>query len=247
MQPEPAVQDIFGEHPYSTLVAETRDFAIFLVDQGGRIVSWNEGARLLFGYENEEIVGQLAEVLFVPEDQQHGVPQREINTARAEDVRWHLKKDGGRFWANGVMTPFHNEEGKLCGFAKIARDDTARKQSEDAARANQERFDLVSRATRDAIWDCNVATGDVWWNNNVQVLFGYTTDGGNKTREWWMERIHPDDRTRVVASIIGVLRGGGNMWSSEYRFQRASGSYAPVFDRGYIQRDEAHHTDYRVL
>ncbi len=240
MQIEPSVQAIFGEHPYTTLVAEIRDFAILLTDLEGRIVSWNEGARLLFGYEKEEIIGQSGEVLFVPEDRHNGVPQQEMETARtqgrAEDVRWHLRKDGGRFWANGAMTAFHDEAGKLCGFAKIARDETARKQSEDAARVSKERFDLVSGATRDAIWDCNVATGDVWWNHNLQVLFGYATDD-SKTREWWMERLHPDDRERVVASIIGVLKSEGSMWSSEYRFQRADGSYAPVFDRGYIQRD----------
>lgn len=131
---ELAVQDIFGEHPYATLVAEIRDFAIFLLDGEGRVVSWNQGARLIFGYEKEEIVGQSGECLFVPEDRQSAVPEQEFRTAmsqgHAEDVRWHLKKDGSRFWANGVTTAITSEAGELLGFAKVARDETQRRQNE---------------------------------------------------------------------------------------------------------------------
>ncbi|PQV63328.1 PAS/PAC sensor hybrid histidine kinase [Abditibacterium utsteinense] len=134
MQIEPSVQNIFGENLYAILVAEIRDFAIFLLDREGVIVSWNEGARLLFGYEKNEILGQKVDFLFVPEDRQNGVVEQELHKARtegrAEDVRWHLRKDGSHVWANGVNTALKSESGELRGFAKVARDDTLRQKSE---------------------------------------------------------------------------------------------------------------------
>jgi PAS domain S-box-containing protein len=128
------VHQLLGERPYATLVEEIRDFAIFILDLQGRILSWNEGAQLIFGYRKDEILGQLCDHLFTPEDREQGVPDRELQTARrqgrAEDVRWHLKKDGSRFWANGVMTALFDEVGEVRGFAKMARDDTPHKKSE---------------------------------------------------------------------------------------------------------------------
>ncbi|RYX80882.1 PAS domain S-box protein [bacterium] len=243
MQSEPSVQELFGENPYNALVAEIRDFAIFLTDSEGRIVSWNEGARLLFGYDNDEIIGQLAHVLFVPEDCEAGIPQQELDTARAEgraeDVRWHLRKDGSRFWANGVVTVLRDDKGELRGFAKIARDDTARHNSEDELRTSKERFDLVATATNDAIWDWDLTNDTVWWNENVKTLFGYPLAEVDSSPDWWKERVHPDDREEVVHSIHDTIDGGGQTWTSEYRFLCADGNYAPVFDRGYVQRNEA--------
>ena len=128
-------RDIFGPDPYAKLVSEIRDFAIFLIDAQGRVVSWNEGARLLFGYQNTEIVGQPSDILFTPEDRLAGVPEQEMARAssqgRAEDVRWHLRRDGSRFWTNGVLTALYDDAGNPRGFAKVVQDDTPRKQAEE--------------------------------------------------------------------------------------------------------------------
>ena len=94
----------------------------------GRVVSWNPGAERLFGYAEPEIISGSIAMLFHPEDRAAGVPEREIATAaakgRATDERWHQRKDGGRFFASGVVTPIFDEENKLRGFTKIARDIT---------------------------------------------------------------------------------------------------------------------------
>jgi PAS domain S-box-containing protein len=120
------------------MVESVKDFAIFTVDPQGRIVSWNPGAERLFGYPEPEILGQHLDTLFTPEDRAAGVPEREIATAvakgRASDERWHQCKDGGRFFASGVVTPIFDEDNKLRGFTKIARDITERKQAEEAVR-----------------------------------------------------------------------------------------------------------------
>ena len=241
MPSQPPLPIIFGDDPYATLVAGIRDFAIFHLDLEGRVRSWNEGARLLFGWEKSEIVGESGARLFTPDDRQNGVPTREIETARAagraEDVRWHVRKDGSRFWANGVVTALKNEAGELLGFAKIARDDTARKAIEDDLRAVQERFELVARATNDAVWDWNVKSGAFAWNSNIETTFGYDA-GENHPMEWWSARNHPADRDRNEAELREVLESGGHFWEGEYQFMRGDGSFAPVFTRCYILRDE---------
>jgi two-component system CheB/CheR fusion protein len=111
------------------MVAESaNDYAIITMDQQGRVTSWNKGAEKVFGYSADEMRGESLDRLFVPEDLAAGVPAEELRRAledgRAEDERWHLHKDGSRFFCSGVTTPLHN--GDFYGYAKIARDVTAR-------------------------------------------------------------------------------------------------------------------------
>ena len=127
-----------AEHDLRLLVESVKDFAIFTVNPDGRIVSWNSGAEQLFGYAEHEIVGQDLGGIFTPEDRAGRVPEAEVAAAaakgRATDERWHLRKDGSRFFASGVLTPILDEEGRLRGFTKIARDMTERKRAEEAIR-----------------------------------------------------------------------------------------------------------------
>ncbi|OIN59947.1 PAS domain-containing protein [Arsenicibacter rosenii] len=103
----------------------------------------------------------------------------------------------------------------------------------DMATAN-ERFELLAKATRDAVWDWNLETNTVWWNDGFNDLFGYAVDTLPLGPESWSDHIHPDDREGILTSIHDVIDVGGSNWSGEYRFRRADGSYAYVFDRGYI-------------
>ncbi|HEX8561036.1 MAG TPA: PAS domain S-box protein [Pyrinomonadaceae bacterium] len=118
------------------LIAENvHDFAVFAIDLDGRIVSWNPGVGSLLGFAEGEWVGRDTSVIFTPEDREQGVHLWEMETAlregRAEDRRWHLRRDGSRFWANGMLMLLRDEEGRARGFAKIMRDDTERKARED--------------------------------------------------------------------------------------------------------------------
>ena len=100
-----------------------------------------------------------------------------------------------------------------------------RKQIEKTLSDSDERFQLVTRATNDAIWDWNLQTNQVWWNRAVQTMFGYTSEEVEQTANWWYEHIHPDDRERIVAGIHEVIDDGGENWSDEYRFLCADGSF----------------------
>src|SRR5215218_1240551 len=125
-----------SEQRFERLVEAAKDYAIFMTDATGRVSTWNEGAQRLFGYGEGEIVGEDASVLFTPEDREGGAPERELqkarNEGRAEDERWHMRKDGSRFWASGFVRPAFDEEENLIGFSKVARDLTERKRAEEA-------------------------------------------------------------------------------------------------------------------
>ena len=125
-----------SEERFRRLVDAAKDYAIFMVDADGRVTTWNEGAERLFGYEEGEVLGEDASLLFTPEDRESGAPERELGKARtegrAEDERWHVRKDGSRFWASGLVRPMRDEEGNLLGFSKVAHDVTERERSERA-------------------------------------------------------------------------------------------------------------------
>jgi diguanylate cyclase (GGDEF)-like protein/PAS domain S-box-containing protein len=104
-------------------------------------------------------------------------------------------------------------------------------------RLSDERFRLIGQATNDAVWDWDLLNGTVWWNANFQGLFGYTPDQIEPGPESWTGRLHPEDAARVQAGIERMIRGSGSTWSDEYRFRRGDGSYADIFDRGFIIRD----------
>jgi PAS domain S-box-containing protein len=107
-----------------------------------------------------------------------------------------------------------------------------------ALRQVEKRLELLGRATQDAVWDWDLASGTVEWNDAPQALFGYARAEVGSDEGWWSDRIHPDDRDRVLGSLRAVFERGGTKWSADYRFRRADGSYADVQDRGYLMRGE---------
>ena len=120
------------------LIDSVTDYAIFTLDAEGRIATWNAGAARLFGYTDTDAIGMSAASLFTPEDREAGAPEHERSVASAEgqaaDERWHLRKDGSRFFASGVLMPLSGEDSGTGagGYVKVARDLTERKQWEDA-------------------------------------------------------------------------------------------------------------------
>lgn len=146
------VQDITGEKSAKTalaaseerlrlIVENAREYAIFSLDLERRITSWNAGAERLVGWMEEEILGQSGDVIFTREDRFHGACEQEAATAlregRAIDERWHLRKDGSRFWGSGVMMAMHDEAGQNVGLVKIFRDQTEAREAREALEASR--------------------------------------------------------------------------------------------------------------
>ena len=109
--------------------------------------------------------------------------------------------------------------------------------SEADLRVSHERFQIVARATNDAIWDWNLSTNALAWNECYQALFGYLPEETDPSIDSWKAFIHPEDVTRVLKGIHEVIDRGGRGWSDEYRFRRRDGTYAEIFDRGQIIHD----------
>lgn len=112
-----------------------------------------------------------------------------------------------------------------------------RVRAEATLRQGDAHLQLLAQAPNDAVWEWDLAHDIVWWSEGIQTLFGYSIDDIQPNVSWWHDRIHPDDRDRIFSSLNGAISGNEQVWSGEYYYQRADGSFAYVFDRGYIVRD----------
>ncbi len=121
---------------YSQIIDSLQDYSIFTLDEEFIINSWSSGSTKIFGYETDEIIGEHFDIIFTEEDIKLGIPKNEIETAlkegRATDNRWHICKDGSKFYAYGLVFPLTGKDGEMLGYVKILRDLTERKKSEDA-------------------------------------------------------------------------------------------------------------------
>ena len=155
--------------PLRLIEENVRDYAIFMVGIDCRISSWNQGVERILGYTEAEYVGMPLLAIFTQEDQQNGRFEIELDTARttgrAEDERWHIKKDGSRFWANGILTALRDEQGSLCGYVKILQDFTWRKKQEDELHRHQTQIEQLNTRLRLAMTETHHRV-----KNNLQVI-----------------------------------------------------------------------------
>jgi PAS domain S-box-containing protein len=141
-----------SEEAFRLLVTTVSDYAIFMLDPDGFVVSWNEGAKRLKGYEREEIVGKHFSVFYPQKDIDAAKPEKELEAVvkdgRLEDEDWRVRKDGSLFWANVVITALRDESGTLVGFAKVTRDLTERKHAEIRAVEDARRVSIAEASNR---------------------------------------------------------------------------------------------------
>ena len=149
----------------------------------------------------------------------------------------HAGRDGGLRYFSASGYPVHDAEGRFQGYRGIAKDITPRQRAREELRASHERFEIVSRATNDVVWDWNLDSDEVWWNDNFQAQFGYAPEEIGAHSDSWTSRIHPEDRATVKAKVDAAIATGAKAWSGEYRFRRKDGSYADVYDRGLLMHD----------
>ena len=166
---------------YQLLVEQVKDYALFVLDPAGHILTWNEGAQRIKGYRPDEILGRHFSVFYTPEAAQNGWPAEELRLAtregRFEDEGWRLRKDGSRFWANVVITALRDEDGTLLGFSKITRDLTERKLHEEAVRQAEERFRLLVEGVVDyAIYMLDPEGVITSWNAGAERITGYARE-----------------------------------------------------------------------
>ena len=155
---------------FRLLAANVKDYAVFGTDAQGRVTTWNPGAERLLGYREDEIIGASAFAFFTPEDRLAGVPEQEMRTAlehgSANDDRWHIRKDGSRFWAGGTMVPLRDESGAEQGFAKIMRDRTEWKLQNEVTSS-------ILHTALDCIITMDAQGNVVEFNPAAEKTFGY--------------------------------------------------------------------------
>jgi len=176
-----------SEHSSSTsskfelLVQSVTDYAIYMLDVGGHVTSWNAGARRFKGYEPEEIIGEHFSRFYTPEERARDIPRIALETAEREGrflaEGWRVRKDGTLFWASVVIDPIRDPAGELVGFAKVTRDLTDRRAADEALRQSEERFRLLVQSVTDyAIYMLSPEGLVSSWNAGAERFKGYAAD-----------------------------------------------------------------------
>ncbi|MDR5172124.1 PAS domain S-box protein [Methylobacillus flagellatus] len=206
--------------------------AIFSINRQLKVIEWNTAAERLFGLEHSQVLGRaVSEIVLAPDGPADWVAI--MNTKGTGTFRFMGRE--GAFDAELRLVVFTQDGAEV--HTLVINDISERKRVDAALRDSLARFHAAAQATGDVIWDWDLATGNIWWNENFQTLFGYAEQEIEPTIASWTTRIHPEDHDRVVAHIHAVIDGAEDAWKDEYRFRRQDGTYAELFDRGHVLRD----------
>ncbi|MEG4970107.1 PAS domain-containing protein [Microcoleus sp. B6-A1] len=236
-QAEAALRD--RETHLQLILDSAKDYAIFTLDTDGQVTSWNAGAERLLGYTEAEIVGQHGRIIFTPEDSAARMPEAEMHSAltqgRGENERWHVRKDGSRFWGSGLVMPLRDAAGEVQGFLKIMQDKTERRQIEEALRHSENLYRTLADGVPELMW-INTADGRLefcnqHWKNYTGMMPELPLPAPV------LQLFHPDDLPAVVGTRTKAIEAG-EAYEFECRVRRFDGNYrwhlarlVPVKDR----------------
>ncbi len=227
-------------HERYRLLFESNPHPMWVTDaETLRFLAVNQATMRQYGYTREEFLTMTLKEIRPPEE----VPRLMGALTHVQQGLYsppgiwrHRRKDGSEFEVE--VTLYSLDLAGRPAFLTTAVEVTERHRAEQALKASETRYRLVSRATNEAIWDWDLTSNKVEWNEGVSTLFGYSAGQVGPDASWWIGTIHPEDRDRITASIHSVIDGGRTYWKDEYRYRRSDGSYAPVVDCGYVVHDE---------
>jgi PAS domain S-box-containing protein len=206
------------------VIESSTEFAIIAVDPAGKVTSWNIGAERLLGWAADEILGRDGDVIFTPEDRAAGAPQAErcdaLARGRAEDERWHLRKDGSRFWGSGLLTPLADRE---AGFVKIMRDRTAQRRAEEAVRASEDRFRTALQIETVGVIFFDTDGGITEANDAFLRMSGYSREEVAAGSVRWDE-LTPPEWMPASERAVEELKATGSTTPYEKEYFRKDGS-----------------------
>jgi PAS domain S-box-containing protein len=195
-----------GDEALRTLVRGIRDYAIFMLDLGGYIETWNVGAQMITGYTKDEAIGRHFSMCYPAGDVDASKPEHELQIARRdggyEEECWHVRKDGSRYWASVLITTLRDDAGEIVGYAKVVRDLTERKFVEERTRRNEQRFQLLIDGVKDyAIFMLDPHGNVVSWNEGAQRITGY---GADEIIGRHISVFHPDESVLAGKTEMGL-------------------------------------------
>lgn len=230
IESEERLAKIFQLSPVGILVSRQSD---------GLILDANDAYQQIMGYSHDELIGHTVLELNIyvdPEEREKIVHQLQTKGA-IQNYEIKARAKSGEIRDVTISLEPIELDGEQCMLA-VSRDITKQKQGEEELLQSERRFQLAAWATKDVIWERDFITNTIWWNESLRKLFHYSGNEIEATIEWWEQHIHPDERVKVIKSIRLALEHGDDFWSKEYHFCLADGSYADIFDRGYILYDE---------
>ena len=201
----------------------------------------NDAAVRTYGYSRDEFAAMTIRDIRAEEDLPALDEQlSHLPSGFNKTGRWRHRRKHGTFLMADIFSDDIQHEHHDARLV-VAVDVTEQVQAEEALSRSEERFQLVSRATNDAVWDLDIANQTLWWGDGFFTLFGYDRTDVSSGLRFWIECIHPEDEPRVTASFQQAIVGKATEWKDEYRYRRKDGTYAVVQDRGHIIRDATGH------
>ncbi|OLY92462.1 PAS domain S-box-containing protein [Cnuella takakiae] len=222
-------------------VTDTLPQLVWAAEANGYTYFFNKGWLEFTGLPLEAVQGDGWMQSLHPDDLErtHAVWNQALQTGTIYEIEYRLKRFDGKYrWFLTRGTPMQDAHGRILKWYGSTTDVHEQIRAAEALQQSTERFYLVAKATQDVIWDWNLRTDEIWWNEGFKELFGYQAEEIEPTVDSWYNRVHTDDKERIVGGIHEVISSGGTNWSAEYRFRKKDGSYALVFDRGYIIHDK---------
>lgn len=140
-------------------------------------------------------------------------------------------------WIETIITDM-SDDPVIAGIVANSRDVTQRIEDENKIKAGLERYNIVSKATSDTIYDFNILTNKIVWNKGIQGIFGHKLAADTTTKEWWLKNVHPEDVKRTVQNFKHCIKKNKTRWKAEYRFRSADGTYRYVLDRSFLIYNE---------
>lgn len=241
MQAEIALKE--SEESFRRLFNESAD-PVLLLDENG-FVDFNHSAVSILGYNSKEEVINKTPWDISPEKQPEGklsIDKAKAMISKALEIgynrfEWiHTKSDGTEFPVEVMLTSILLKGKQI--FYTLWRDITDRKKAEHEKQMALERYDILSRATSDTIWDWDIIHNTILYNEGITKMFGYNMKESEGVIDWWNDKLHPDDRQKVFDLLKDVFENTQTRFQLNYRFRCADGTYKNIFNRAFILFDD---------
>ncbi|MFC0263632.1 PAS domain S-box protein [Fontibacter flavus] len=211
-------------------ILESIGDAFFALDKNWTVTYWNKEAELVLGKSRNEMIGQnlwekYADAIDSDFYRQYHESMETGRNLSFEEYYPTLQK-----WFEVSVYPSQD------GLSVYFKDVTLRKEADIRLHQANERFEKVTEATNDAIWDWDIVNDTLYWGVGFKTLFGLDIEKIRPTQEVWTDHIHPEDKDGVISSLNSIIESGQTNWTAEYRYKRQNGSFANVIDRGIVIR-----------
>lgn len=225
-----------------SLVASKTTEMVVITDSSERITWVNKTFEEITGYSLEEckgiIPGKLLQGPGTDPDVRKKLKRAITEFKPVNAVILNYSKSGTPYWLDLNIDPIFDENGNCTHFISIERDVTEKIEKEIRLRESLERYDIVSKATSDTIWDMDLNNDTMLYNENIYNMFGYNREEVNSVTNWWKHLIHPNDRIFVNQKFREAIAYRIDRFQLEYRFKAADGTYKHIFDRAFVIKDE---------